>query len=166
VESIECAVEYPGDGRLWLRYHAELPLNDLFLPNPAEPERADNLWQTTCFELFVRRIGERGYIEFNFSPSGQWASYRFDGYRSNMQENAISRILQIGNDANESHFALEAFAELPAEWDSEELELGLTAVIEHISGKKSYWALKHPPGQPDFHHRDCFALKLSPPERS
>jgi hypothetical protein len=38
--------------------------------------------------------------------------------------------------------------------------LGLSAVIEETNGRKSYWALSHPPGKPDFHHSDCFALEL------
>jgi len=35
-------------------------------------------------------------------------------------------------------------------------------VIEEKDGAKSYWALAHPPGAPDFHHRDCFAIELAP----
>jgi hypothetical protein len=166
VESIECALEYADDGCLWVRYHAELPLNDLHLPVPAQPARADNLWKTTCFELFARRSGDAGYLEYNFSPSGQWAAYRFDGYRDGMREHAISQPPDIGDDASESHFALEAFVELPADWRGDDIEIGLTAVIEHVDGSISYWALRHPPGRPDFHHRDCFALKLTPPERA
>jgi hypothetical protein len=42
-------------------------------------------------------------------------------------------------------------------------ELGLSAVIEETDGHKSYWALRHPPGKPDFHHPDCFALELPAP---
>jgi hypothetical protein len=38
--------------------------------------------------------------------------------------------------------------------------LGLAAVIEEANGRLSYWALAHPPGKPDFHHSDCFALEL------
>jgi len=38
------------------------------------------------------------------------------------------------------------------------LRLGLSAVIEEISGHRSYWALAHPPGKADFHHSDSFAL--------
>jgi hypothetical protein len=33
-------------------------------------------------------------------------------------------------------------------------------VIEETNGAKSYWALKHPPGKPDFHHADGFVLEL------
>ena len=28
----------------------------------------------------------------------------------------------------------------------------------------SYWALAHPPGRPDFHHPDCFALAVAAPD--
>jgi len=38
--------------------------------------------------------------------------------------------------------------------------LGLSAVIEEKTGRKSYWALAHPAGKPDFHHSDCFALEV------
>lgn len=40
------------------------------------------------------------------------------------------------------------------------LRVGLSAVIEERRGAKSYWALAHPAGKPDFHHSDCFALEL------
>ena len=40
------------------------------------------------------------------------------------------------------------------------LSLGLSAVIEDDAGTLSYWALRHPPGKPDFHHPDAFALEL------
>jgi hypothetical protein len=36
-------------------------------------------------------------------------------------------------------------------------------VIEEKSGLLSYWALKHPPGKPDFHHPDAFALEVEAP---
>ena len=37
---------------------------------------------------------------------------------------------------------------------------GLSMVIEENDGTKSYWAIAHPPGKPDFHHAACFALPL------
>jgi hypothetical protein len=37
---------------------------------------------------------------------------------------------------------------------------GLAAVIEETSGRRSFWALAHPPGKPDFHHADCFTLEV------
>lgn len=40
------------------------------------------------------------------------------------------------------------------------LRLGLSAVIEEKGGRKSYWALAHPPGKADFHHPDSFVCEL------
>ena len=42
------------------------------------------------------------------------------------------------------------------------LRLGLSAVVEEYDGMLSYWALRHPPGKPDFHHAAAFALVLEP----
>ena len=36
----------------------------------------------------------------------------------------------------------------------------LTAVVEDDRGSLSYWALRHAPGNPDFHDPDAFALEL------
>jgi hypothetical protein len=44
------------------------------------------------------------------------------------------------------------------------LQLALSAVVEDEQGLLSYWALKHPPGRPDFHHPDAFALELERPD--
>lgn len=44
-----------------------------------------------------------------------------------------------------------------------ELCVGLTAVVEAAGGRHSYWSLRHPAGQPDFHHREGFALALRVP---
>jgi len=35
-----------------------------------------------------------------------------------------------------------------------------STTFEETNGRLSYWALAHPPGKPDFHHPDCFALEL------
>jgi hypothetical protein len=43
------------------------------------------------------------------------------------------------------------------------LRLALSTVVEDEHGRLSYWALRHPPGKPDFHHPDAFALDLEPP---
>jgi hypothetical protein len=40
------------------------------------------------------------------------------------------------------------------------LRLVLSAVLEDTDGVLSYWALQHPPGRPDFHHPDAFAVQL------
>jgi hypothetical protein len=37
----------------------------------------------------------------------------------------------------------------------------LAAVIEDENGGLSYWALRHPPGKPDFHHPNAFAMTIA-----
>src|SRR5688500_9701615 len=57
------------------------PPGRFVMPEPSEPERREELWQTTCFETFLRAHGEEGYREWNFAPSGQWAAYDFTAHR-------------------------------------------------------------------------------------
>ena len=166
VKSISVQVERSAAGRLCLRYHVEGTIDALVLPPPAEQLRRDDLWKTTCLELFVRVPAHPDYAEFNFSPSLQWAAYHFGCYRGAMNELDVREAPDIRVDASETHFALETFAEPPIAWRTGRLEIGLSAVIEEVGSIKSYWALQHPPGRPDFHHPDCFALELAPPDGS
>ena len=130
----------------------------LVVPESRLPVRTDGLWQATCFELFLGGEDER-YLEFNFSPSGQWAAYSFDGYRAGMCDLPLAippriRVLSLDDGLIvQVDFDPGAFAKQMS-W------AGLAAVIAETDGTRSYWALAHPPGQPDFHHPDCFALEL------
>jgi hypothetical protein len=155
VTAIEVAVERLPGNVLMLNYRLTGAMQQVRIPAPAPLRRADELWRHTCFEAFVR-VGD-AYWELNFSPSGEWAAYRFDGYRTGMI--AAMEVAHRRLQAREGELAVEV-AGLPAgAW-----ALGLSAVIEEVDGAKSYWALAHPPGRPDFHHQDCFALQLPPTE--
>jgi len=164
---IDVDVARPQAGRLALGYAVSGPIGDLRLPPVASPTRTDALWQHTCFEAFVRCAASDAYYEFNFAPSTQWAAYRFSGYRSGMHAADIGAP-RIDVQTCPERFTLRAsltldeLSSLPrdARW-----RLGLSALIEDTSGRKSYWALAHPPGQADFHHPDCFAFELSAMER-
>ena len=128
----------------------------LVLPDPAEPTRADTLWQATCFEAFVGCDGT-AYREYNFAPSGQWAAYAFEGPRQGMltADDQVEVWLEGGDDWIAVEAAVSAeFAPVSP--------LNLAAVIEEQGGHKSYWALAHAPCPPDFHNRDCFIAHLPP----
>ena len=154
VTGIEVEVARPAGGRLALLYVVTGRIGDLSIPPPAPAERSDGLWQRTCFEAFLGR--GQGYLELNFSPSGQWAAYRFDSYRAGMTEAQIGTP-EIGTRPSEDIYELEASLAQPL---SGPLQLALAAVIEESNGRKSYWALAHPPGKADFHHPDSFAHRL------
>jgi hypothetical protein len=81
ISAVLCGTSWRDRGAWVVDFIVREPPAALRLPEPAAPERADGLWRTTCFELFLRRPDEKAYIEFNFSPSGRWAAYAFDDYR-------------------------------------------------------------------------------------
>ncbi|OYW49704.1 MAG: hypothetical protein B7Y36_02045 [Novosphingobium sp. 28-62-57] len=148
---------------LWmtLRWRVE-GAQALVVPPFAGRDRADGLWQTTCFELFMKPVGGEAYAEFNFSPSQRWAAYDFSGYREGMAERAMPRdpvcTPRRGQSVLIFDVALPAAAlpSLPAAY-------GLTAVIEEEGGHKSFWAMAHREDRPDFHHESCFAALLAAP---
>jgi hypothetical protein len=123
---------------------------DAKLPPPATSRFAGGLWQHTCFEVFVARNGMPGYREFNFSPSGEWAAYGFSAYRDGMTRLAVEPRIVFSQKTLDATIPLEPGP----------LLLGLSAVMEDMDGTLSYWALRHAPGKPDFHHPDAFALEL------
>ncbi len=126
----------------------------LRIPPPKPRRFAENLWQHTCCEVFVSAKGADGYREFNLSPSGEWAAYAFERYRKGAP---VDEAPQIAVRRRED--SLELTARVPL-GEKGRLEVGLSAVIEDEAGALSYWALRHAPGNPDFHHRDAFALEL------
>ncbi len=162
---IDVDISRPRAGNLVLRYAVSGGMADLRLQPETEPARADGLWRHTCFEAFVRTPTGDAYYEFNFAPSRQWAAYRFSGYRTGISVASEVSAPRIESKTNGGRYELRTALDLDglpnlpgdATW-----RLGLSAVIEEAGGGLSYWALAHPPGKPDFHHSDCFALELPP----
>jgi len=109
-------------------------------------------------------VGEGpGYREFNFSPSGEWAVYDFRGYRdASEQDGALltkpDPVIKVQQSLDRLELTVEIDQGLLPQASS--LKLGLSAVVENAAGSKSYWALRHTPGKPDFHHADAFAIQL------
>src|SRR5262249_51850913 len=81
---IEVEIKRPRPSNLVLTYLVTGRLRDLHIPHVTDATRAHELWQHTLFEVFVRASPSTAYYEFNFSPSMQWAAYRFSAYRRKM----------------------------------------------------------------------------------
>lgn len=139
---------------LSLRYVLAGDLKRLRVPAPRRPARRDGLWRHTCFELFVAAPGQPAYQEFNFSPSGEWAAYRFAGYR----EGRASLDCVPPDVRTRCEATLEVQAELSCPAGA--LRIGLSAVVEDDAGGLAYWAVRHPSAAPDFHHGASFAVEL------
>jgi hypothetical protein len=156
-------VERTQSGALTFNYALRAEMLHVRIPPARSPGPADGLWNHTCFEAFIAAPGTGAYYELNFSPAGQWAAYRFDSYRKGMSPLAVTTppelVVRHGEDGLEldATISLHELSPLPS---ARTLKLALTAVIEDDSGTLSYWALKHAPDKPDFHHSDGFVLEL------
>jgi hypothetical protein len=161
IERIAVSVGAKDDRWLQLRWRID-GVGSVIVPSFAGRRRADGLWRTTCFELFAMADGGPAYAEYNFSPSEAWAAYDFDAYREGMRERAVDPAPVIAWRGSRSKRAIMDVA-LPRRAVPSG-PIGLSAVIEERGGTKSFWALAHSPGDPDFHHRTCFAATLAAPE--
>jgi hypothetical protein len=142
---------------------AEMPR--IRVPSAQPPGRTDELWKHTCFEAFIAVTGVPGYYELNFSPSRRWAIYSFSGYREGMSPTNVTVPPALDVRSFDDRLELDAAVRVPdliGQQAGRILKLALTTVVEDDSGTLSYWALKHAPGKPDFHHPDGFVLELTP----
>jgi hypothetical protein len=133
-------------------------------PPAAAAGRADGLWAHTCFEAFIGVPQSPGYLELNFSPSGEWAAYRFESYRQGMEPAALVAPPRLTLDRRGARLELQAEVRLSGpEAAGRRLRLALSTVVEDREGRLSYWAPRHAPGRPDFHHPDSFSLAIELP---
>lgn len=155
-----------ANGRITLDYLLHGDLLRLRLAPPASrPQRRDELWRHTCFELFAQREGSFEYLEFNFSPSGDWATYRFDDYRTGRSQSEQHSVGITLHPLGPGQLRIQACAQFPESApraaEASGWRLGLAAVIEADDGTLSYWALHHGGAKPDFHAADSFAVTLT-----
>ncbi|MEE4209766.1 MAG: hypothetical protein V2I43_10915 [Parvularcula sp.] len=140
-----CEAEFRLDGAV----------DRIVLPEPGPSVRTDNLWKTTCFEIFWQPIGGTSYREFNLSPSGRWAAYDFDAFREGMRDApvdaiALSTAQSSSDGAGELVLKASIAADLPAP-----AQVALNAIVEHQDGGLQFWALAFGPGKPEFHSEAC-----------
>ena len=160
--TVQAEITMAQAGLYRLRYRVLGSTSGLRIPERMNPERRHELWRHTCFEVFVMEP-DGSYYEFNFSPSTQWAVYRFDGYRRAMTEPSFPSAPRINLAVTPDSLVLDATIDVQRLLDPEarsRARISLAAVIEDRDGRLSYWALAHPPGKPDFHHPDGFIAAL------
>lgn len=155
VRSIDVALGRAGEGFRFYYFLVGAIDRLVIPPASSAPNRRDGLWRSTCFEALIKGDGP-DYCEFNFAPSGDWASYCFDDYRAGMREAPTA--VSIHCDRMDNLLSVEA--RFNADF-GRSTRLSLSAVVEEAGGALSYWALAHPPGKPDFHHDACFAARLA-----
>lgn len=161
---LSVAVSVERDGLL-LVYTVSGHTDALRIPAPTAPGPLDGLWQHTCLEAFVAAEDGATYREFNFSPSGQWAAYRFASERVRDTNAEAGPPPSLELSLTPTCLVLSArlpWAALPPRPGT--LCIALSAVIEEANGHLSYWALQHPQARPDFHHPAGRSLRLALPQ--
>ncbi|HWK73081.1 MAG TPA: DOMON-like domain-containing protein [Povalibacter sp.] len=156
VDSVTVEVA-PAPGAWQFTYRVAGDIDRLDTPAPVRsgpPERTHELWRYTCFEAFARRpsdeaAGDETYAEFNFSPSGAWAAYRFDRYRAGMADLELAQPPGIVCQRQSHLLTVEVRIAAPELLPGS--PLALSAVLKDLQGRVCYWALAHPAGKPDFH---------------
>jgi len=160
---VAAQAEFTASATVVFRYVLRAEIYRVRIPPVQSAARAGGLWSHTCFEAFIMAPGTAGYYEFNFAPSRQWALYHFDAYREGMSPAELEPPPELCVRRFEDRLELDAAVhlnDLIGLRGEPRLLLGLTAVVEEENGRLSYWALKHPPGKPDFHSPDGFVLEL------
>jgi hypothetical protein len=169
VRNIDAEAGRLPSGDLALNYRLAGDMSRLLIAPITCAKRTDGLWQHTCFEAFLGASGTTAYLEFNFSPSRDWAAYAFSAYRQ--RDRSADPLVSPGIVIHQSrdHLTLEvllASEALPNDMRNGVIQVGLSTVVEDIDRRLSYWALSHAQGGPkvgpDFHRRDTFVLELPP----
>jgi hypothetical protein len=163
VRSLGVRVRAGKSDILVFHYSLAADMSRVRVPAAGVGGAADALWKHTCFEAFVAAADAPGYHEFNFSPSRDWAIYRFSAYREGMSRAEMGGAPEISLRRSDSGLELESavrLGNLADLRDARRLRVAMAAVIEDDLGGLSYWGLQHPPGKPDFHHPNGFALEL------
>lgn len=164
IGGIEAKVDGNESGALAFSYTLIADTHQLLIPVATAPKHVDGLWRHTCFETFLGMKGSAAYYELNFSPSSEWAAYRFRAYRDGalIDDDALAPNISVEQTANRlTLVATIRLDRLSLIQPGTTLRIGLAAVIEATDGSLSYWALKHPAQKPDFHHADSFTLELA-----
>lgn len=143
---------------LRIRYRIGGGLERVVVPSPGPARRADRLWEHTCVEAFFGPVDSPAYVELNVAPSGAWAVFAFRAYRAAAAGPGVVPRIAVDRRADAIDVAV-TMPLVPA-LRATTLRLGLSAVLELRDGARTYWALRHPAGRPDFHHDDAFALVL------
>ena len=163
--SLSAGIDQVSSGRMEIRYDLTGDIGAIAIPDPATASRANNLWERTCFELFIQYQSETGYSEYNFSPSAQWAAYRFAAHRTGRSDIASAHA-DVSVERSGHAFRLHANVILEARAGSGFMDVGLSAIIARNDGRKSHWALAHDQGKPDFHKSDCFTHRIEAVRRA
>lgn len=121
----------------------------------------ENLWTTTCFEIFLKNEKTSDYYELNFNSKGEWNVFYFSDYRKRVEsfrssvEVTMQTRLVAGKPSLAYSFDISNLVNLifPS-------QINLSTVTKGKAGI-SYWSQKHSGQKADFHDPRNFTLTLN-----
>lgn len=122
----------------------------------AEKHRADELWQSTCFEFFIATTKDESepYFEFNLGKNLNWNFYHLDSYRNNLRADFSLAEIDLKMSSEEVKIRLRDL------WTNQKLHMSVTAVLKKQTGDTEYHAVCHASDRPDFHSRKSFLIEI------
>lgn len=162
IERVEVDLRVLPPGWLECTYRIRADRGAVVIPAADASLNPERLWEHTCCELFVADAEGWAYEEWNFSPTGQHAHFEFEDYRvrrAQPQRLPAKLVVEVTVEDDGSMVLLARVPVRSAE-PQPALAVGVSVVLESADGL-SYWAIRHPVAEPDFHHRDGFALALN-----
>ena len=127
-------------------------INEILIPQKKVLVRANELWKSTCMELFLKNVKESNYQELNVSLDGKWNAYEFSGYRTEMEKSRSVSVSEVKSlDTNIFWVRFEFRDKLASQ-----LLINPASVIKNIDEGVTYFAPAHQEG-PDFHSFDSSA---------
>ncbi len=126
----------------------------IFPTTPLEG-RHMNLWQNTCFEVFLQpdTLPLRKYFEVNLSVNKAWNVFAFEDYRTPQPPTEFvgAEILKFKVDSENLKVRIK-FNGL----NFTKLKVSCCAVVALKDLGTTYWSIKHADQKPNFHHFESF----------
>ena len=99
---------------LTLNFELLAPAAELIWPVAAPASnRCDELWHSTCLEVFIAKPGDANYWEVNLSPRGDWNVYQLDDYRKGLRPETSIGSIPIRSTSEPDRHQLQATLALP-----------------------------------------------------
>lgn len=121
----------------------------------------ENLWTTTCFEIFFKNEKTSDYYEFNFNSKGEWNVFYFSDYRKRVEgtKNSVEVKMQTQTMAGRPLliYSFDISNLVNLKFPS---HVNLSTVTKGKAGI-SYWSQKHSGQKADFHDPKNFTLTLN-----
>jgi hypothetical protein len=121
----------------------------------------ENLWTTTCFEIFLKNAAGENYYEFNFNSKGDWNVFYFSKYRERVSIEKVPLNLKMETQVYADRIILKYQIDLK-KLPSLKLpcQVNIATVTKTDLGI-TYWSQKHSGQKADFHNPSNFSLNLN-----